>query len=75
MLQNYLHKLYSWEDTNIMKLNANKFELVRYGKEQEVKTATTYKSYDASNIDSIEQVGDLGIIMSNTDTFTLHVKI
>ena len=57
-----------------MKFNANKFELLRYGKEQEIKSATTYKiSYDDSNIDDNEQVRDLGILMSNTATFTLHI--
>ena len=73
MLQNNLHKLYIWADTNNMKFNANKFELLQYGKEQEIKTATIYKSYDDSNIDSKEQVIDLGIIMSNTATFTLQI--
>ena len=43
MLQNDLHKLYKWPDTNNMKFNANKFELRRYGKEKEIKSATTYK--------------------------------
>ena len=57
-----------------MKLNANKFELLRYGKEQGIKSATTYKSYDDSNIDDKEQVRDLGIMMSNTATFTLHIR-
>ena len=56
-----------------MKFNANKFELLRYGKEQEIKFAT-YKSYDDSNIDDKEQVRDLGIKMSNTATFTLHIR-
>ena len=51
MLQNDLHKLYKWTDTNNMKFNANKFELLRYGKEQEIKSSTTYKSYNDSNID------------------------
>ena len=74
MLQNDLHKLYKWADTNNMKLNANKFELLRYGKEQEIKSAITYKSYDDSNIDEKEQVRDLGIMMSNTATFTLHMR-
>ena len=74
MLQNYLHKLHKWVDTNNMKFNANKFELLQYGKEQEIKSATTYISYDDSNIDNKEQVRDLGIMMSNTATFTLHVR-
>ena len=74
MLQYYLHKLYKWADTNKMKFNANKFELLRYGKEQKIKSATTYKSYDESNIDDKEQVRDLGIMMCNTATFTLHIR-
>ena len=72
MRQNDLHKLYKWADTNNIKFNANKFELLRYGKEQEIQSATTYKSYDDSNIDDKEQVRDRGIMMSNTATFTLQ---
>ena len=49
-----------------IKFNANKFELLRYGKELEIKSATTYKSYADSNIDDKEQVRDLGIMMSNS---------
>ena len=54
MLQNDLRKLYKWADTNNMKFSANKFELLRYGKEQEIISAATYKSYDDSNIDDKE---------------------
>ena len=50
--------LYKWADSNNMKFNANKFELLRYGKEQEIKSATTYKSY-VSNIDDKEQIRDI----------------
>ena len=56
-----------------MKFNANTYELLRYGKEQEIKSATTYKSYDDSHIDDKERVRDLVIMMSNTATFTLHI--
>ena len=72
MLQNDLHRLYKWADTNNVKFNANKFELLRYGKEQEIKSAATYKLYDDSNIDDKEQVRDLCIMMSNTATVTLR---
>ena len=34
-----------------MKFDTDKFELLRYGKEQEIITATIYKSYNALNID------------------------
>ena len=74
-MQEYdLHKLYKWGDTNNMKFNANKFDLLRYGKEQEIKSTTTNKTFDDSNIDDKEQVRDLGIMMSNTATFTLHIR-
>ena len=36
MLQNDLHKLYKWADRNNMQFNANKFDLLRYGKEHEI---------------------------------------
>ena len=59
---------------NNMKFNANMFELL-YGKEQKIKSTTTYKSFDDdSNIDDKEQVRDLGIMMNNTATFTLHIR-
>ena len=57
-----------------MKFNATKFELLRYVKEQEIKSATTYKSNDDSNINDKEQVRDLDIMISNTATFTLHIR-
>ena len=57
-----------------MKFNANRSELPLYGKEQEIKSATTNKSYDDSNIDDKEQIRDLGIMISNTATFTLHIR-
>ena len=41
MLQNDLHKLYKCADENNMKFNANKFEHLLYGKEHEIKSATT----------------------------------
>ena len=74
MLQNDLHKLYRWADTNNTKFNVNKFELLQYVKEQEIKSAKTYKSYDDSNINNKKQVRDLGIMMSNTATFTLYIR-
>ena len=59
---------------NNMKINANKFELLRYIKEQEIKFETTYKSYDDSNIADKEQVRDISIKMSNIANFTLHIR-
>ena len=58
-----------------MKFSVNKFELLRYGKEQEMKSAATYKSYDDTNIDDKEQVRDRGIMMSNTALLLFILKI
>ena len=50
------------------------FELLRIGKEQEIKSETTYKSYADSNNGDKEQVRELRIMMSNSATFTLHIR-
>ena len=51
MLQKDLYKLYNWAKTNNVKFNANKFELLLYGKKsRKKKSATTYKLYADSNI-------------------------
>ena len=73
-MQQNLLKLYKLADTNNIKFNANKIELRRYEKEQEKYFATTYKSSDDSNIDYKEQVRYPGIMMSNTPSFTLHIR-
>ena len=49
-LQNDLHKLYIWADTNNVKFNTQ-FKLLRYEKKQEIKT-TAYKLYDNTIIDT-----------------------
>ena len=60
MLHNDSHELYKLANTNNMKFNANKCELLRYGREQEIKSATTYISYHDSTIGYKEQVRNLG---------------
>ena len=56
-----------------MKFNANKIELLRYGIEREIKSATT-NIYEYSNVHGKEQVRDLEIMISDTATFTLHIS-
>ena len=71
-----MHKLYKWAEANNMKFNASKFELLgnKICNNIQIKSTTTYKSYDDSNIDDKEQVRDQGIMVSNTATFTLHIR-
>ena len=43
-LQNDLKTIYKWQETNNMQFNSNKFELLRYGKNQHIKESTSYYS-------------------------------
>lgn len=52
MLQNDIHELYIWVDTNNMEFNTSKFELLRYVKKTGSKDWNTDKSLIDTNIDS-----------------------
>ena len=41
-MQEDLEKLYTWELSNNMMFNGKKFELLRYGKNEDLKTMTNY---------------------------------
>ena len=43
-LKRELEKVYHWTEENNMKLNDTKFELLRYGPDEEIKNQTCYKS-------------------------------
>ena len=66
-LQEELDKIYKWEDENNMKFNPDKFQLLRYGKDTELKETTMYFKSEMENV--IEQVNwtkDLGVILEDT---------
>ena len=71
LLQNDLERIYKWTDDNNMKLNDVKFELLRYGKSQEIKTQTSYTSPSCVEIKNV--VKDLGILMDNNCTFQRQI--
>ena len=57
-----------------MKFNSDKFELLRYKfKDSEVQNFTSYKSNDGSEIEEKTHIRDLGIILSNDATFSMHI--
>ena len=41
-LQDELDKLYKWAEDNNMKFNGKKFQVVRYGKDENLKDETLY---------------------------------
>ena len=58
-----------------MKFNANKFELIRYGQNEQMKMNTLYFTPDMESvIEEKSQLRDLGIIMSNDMKFSHHVS-
>ena len=57
-----------------MELNSLKFELLRYGdNDDEIKTKTQYFNSIRTIIEEKHVVRDLGITMSHDATFTAHI--
>ena len=57
-----------------MAFNGTKFELLRYGHNEELKTLTNYLTPNAENvIDVKDALRDLGVIMNDKATFSDHV--
>ena len=46
-----------------MQFNKNKFELLRYGKNRDIKDSTSYVGPDSRNIEQTQRVRDLGVKM------------
>ena len=74
ILQQSLNKVYEWADTNNMKFNITKFNLLRYGPNEDLKRNTSYKNSDDEDIQEEKSVKDLGVQMSNDLTFTEHIS-
>ena len=73
-LQSELNKIYSWADNNNMKLNDSKFEVIRYGQDQDIKAETKYKSPSGDTIEIKETVKDLGVLLSDNCSFRKHIE-
>ena len=58
-----------------MQFNDKKFELMRYGPNEDIKQSTSYKSSDGSTIEEKQKLRDLGIIMNNEATFDDHIEL
>lgn len=70
-LQEDLTRILTWATNNNMALNGDKFELLRYGTQNEDIAAFSYQS-DGHSLHSQEHARDLGIYMSEDATFTHH---
>ena len=72
-LQNDLFQIYNWSQANNMKFNSLKFELIRYGKNNQLKESTTYVTPEWELIDEKDDVRDLGVTLSNCCNFKQHI--
>ena len=64
--------IYKWQETNNMQFNSNKFELLRYGKNQHINESTSHYSPNETTIEQTN-VKDLGLKLSVTLSFTDHI--
>ena len=74
-MQAELEKLDNWSKDNNMEFNKKKFQVVRYGTNEELKNNTTYFAGDYDEvIERFFSVRDLGIQLTNDGTFHEHIE-
>ena len=74
-LQENLEKLYNWEEVNKMKFNGNKFQLLRYGTNDDLKNNTVYfTGHMEEVIEQFSSIRDLGVIMADDGEFDQHIE-
>ena len=74
-LQANLDKIYKWEERNNMKFNGGKFQIVRYGANQELKDNSLYFTGEmAEVIEQVSTVKDLGITLTDDAKFEEHIE-
>jgi ribonuclease P/MRP protein subunit RPP40 len=72
-LQSNLRTIYEWQSLNNMEFNDKKFESLRYGKNQHIKSVTSYTTPSDTPIEVKHSVKDLGIFMSDDCSFKPHI--
>ena len=74
-LQVNLDTLYKWEETNKMKFNGSKFQLLRYGTNEEIKNNAVYFTGHMEDIiDQFSSIRDLEVIMADDGRFDCHIE-
>ena len=74
-LQENLDKLFEWQADNNMLFNGSKFQILRYGSNEELKTDTLYFTDNTENIiERFSSLRDLGVILSDDGKFDSHIE-
>ena len=73
-MQQNVNELFKWEDENKMKCNGAKFQILRYGHNQELKDNTVYFTKEMEGIiEQYSKLRDLGVILSDDAKFSSHI--
>ena len=74
-LQQELEKLDKWANANNMKFNGKKFQVVRYGPNEELKNNTEYFAGNYEEvIERFNSIRDLGVQMSDDASFNEQIE-
>ena len=74
-LQKELQKLDNWAKENNMKFNGKKFQVVRYGQNEELKNSTEYFAGNFEEIiERFETIRDLGVQLSDDASFDEQIE-
>ena len=74
MLQNCIIKIFEWAEENNMQFNSEKFQLLRYGKNENLKLEN-YHTKDGTIIQRKSVAKDLGIIMQDDANFNIQYEL
>ena len=73
-MQQNINELFMWENDNKMKCNSAKFQVLRYGQDQDIKDNTMYFSKNMDGvIEQFSKLRDLGVILSDDAKFSTHI--
>ena len=73
LLQQSIDRIYGWTENNNMQFNSRKFQVLRFGKNEELKQLR-YTTSDLDEIQDVEHAVSLGVTFSNDGTFKEHIN-
>ena len=75
LMQEDLQKIYQWGKRNNMDFNGEKFQVIRYGQDVDLKESTEYFAGDFDEvIERFTAIRDLGVQVSEDGTFLDHIE-
>ena len=73
-LKQDLSKIYEWSNQNLMEFNSTKFEVLKIGKNEDLKDCF-YENPDGNNIPEVSTSKDLGVYFNDKANFSDHIQI